>query len=301
MVFATGALNDPAKVEGGELIGSNDHAIIPITDYEDGLRVGRFAKLDTGRVDNFDGSATPTVAGLVKRKISNAVEDANVLKLAQWSSIDIIRGGFATVDVKDGESPSFLSRVYISNAGDADDGLATANAADVDANAEFIREVKTGTWVIYITPAPGDLAAHIANPTNAHAASAISIVDAGGFTATTEVEGALQEMYPYITEVVADPGNAGALPVARTSVVAITTAGAETRTVADPTTAGITLTVSHDVDGGDCVITFATAFNEAGNNIITINDPGNAFVVTAVQVGGSLVWRLVVNDGGVLS
>jgi hypothetical protein len=39
------------------------------------------------------------------------------------------------------------------------------------------------------------VATHIADPTAAHAASAISIADAGNFTATAQVEAALQEIY----------------------------------------------------------------------------------------------------------
>jgi len=143
--------------------------------------------------------------------------------------------------------------------------------------------------------------AHIADADGAHAASAISIADAGGFTAQIEVEAALQEIYPKVPAVITDPGNAGAIPVIRSGSAAITTAGAETRTLAIPAAAGITLVISLDVDGGDCVITAAAAVNQAGNNTITMNDAGDTIVLTAVQVGGSLVWRVVSNDGCSLS
>lgn len=54
----------------------------------------------------------------------------------------------------------------------------------------------THAW-IDIEPAVklADIATHIADPSAAHAASAVSIVDAGSFTAQTEVEAALQEIY----------------------------------------------------------------------------------------------------------
>ena len=54
----------------------------------------------------------------------------------------------------------------------------------------------THAWVD-IEPAikQADVATHIADPTAAHAASAISIADAGLFTATAQVEAALQEIY----------------------------------------------------------------------------------------------------------
>jgi len=54
----------------------------------------------------------------------------------------------------------------------------------------------THAWVD-IEPAirQADVATHIADASGAHAASAISIADAGSFTSQNEVEGALQEIY----------------------------------------------------------------------------------------------------------
>ncbi len=146
-----------------------------------------------------------------------------------------------------------------------------------------------------------DVATHIADTSGAHAASAISIADAGGFTAETTVEGALQEIYPKAPVAIADPGASGAIPVTRSGSVAITTAGAETRTLAIPGRAGISLAISLDVDGGDCVITAASAINQTGNNTITLNDAGDTIVLAAVQKAGALVWRVAANDGCSLS
>jgi len=57
----------------------------------------------------------------------------------------------------------------------------------------------THAW-IDIEPAirQADVATHIADDSGAHAASAISIADAGGFTSQTEAEAALQEIYQHI-------------------------------------------------------------------------------------------------------
>ena len=160
----------------------------------------------------------------------------------------------------------------------------------------------THAW-IDIEPAirQADVATHIADTSAAHAASAISMADAGGFTSQTTVEAGLQELYPKAPVAIADPGAAGAIPVTRSGSVAITTAEAETRTLAIPALAGITLAISLDVDGGDCVITVAAAINQTGNNTITMGDAGDVIVLTAVQVAGALVWRTVVNDGCALS
>jgi len=160
----------------------------------------------------------------------------------------------------------------------------------------------THAW-IDIEPAirQADVATHIADTSAAHAASAISMADAGGFTTQTTVEAGLQEIYPKAPVAIADPGASGAIPVTRSGTVALTTADAETRTLAIPGLAGITMAISLDVDGGDCVITAAAAINQTGNNTITLADAGDTIVLAAVQVAGGLVWRTVVNDGCALS
>ena len=164
-----------------------------------------------------------------------------------------------------------------------------------------ITEVESANvcW-IDIEPAikQADVAVHIADTSAAHAASAISIADAGLFTAQNNVESALQEIYPKAPVAIADPGDGEAIPVTRSGSVAITTgADAETRTLAVPAVAGIELALTLDVDGGGaCVITVAAPFNQTGNNTITMDDAGETVLLKAVQVGGAKVWRLVVND-----
>jgi len=85
----------------------------------------------------------------------------------------------------------------------------------------------THAWVD-IEPAilQADVATHIADTSAAHAASAISIADAGDYTSQTTVEGALQEIYPKVPVEIADPGASGAIPVTKSGNVPITTAGA---------------------------------------------------------------------------
>lgn len=163
--------------------------------------------------------------------------------------------------------------------------------------------VSTALAYIDITTATKqtDVASHISDPSAAHAASAVSIADAGGFTAQTTVEAGMQEMYPHIPAAISDPGDAGAIPVTRSGNCALTTAGAETRTLAIPSKVGTSLAVTLDVDGGDCVITAAAAINQTGNNTITLGDAGDTIVLEGVQVGGALVWRVIVNDGCALS
>lgn len=98
-----------------------------------------------------------------------------------------------------------------------------------------------------------------------------------------------------------DPGDAGAIPVTKSGSVPIVTAAAETRTLAIPTAIGQTLTIFFKTDGGDCVVTVASAINAAGNNTITLNDANDSITLIGVHNGTALAWRVLVNDGASLS
>lgn len=262
MAFSTGYLADQNKTGAGEVYGNN-HVIVAREDFEDGLIAGRFAKFAAGRIDNMDGSATPAIAGVVMRNVPNSVEDLATIDASLFDQVNVCNQGLITVSVKAGETPAFLGKVYVSNDGDANDGMATADSADLSTNAIFIEEVKTGVWLINQNPQPSDFVA---------------------------------------MAVIADPGDAGDIAPTRSfSTVAITTAGAETRTLSDPTFAGQQLAISLDVDGGDCVITASTAVNQTGNDTMTMADAGDIITFVAVDVAGSPVWRIVANDGVALT
>lgn len=204
----------------------------------------------------------------------------------------------------------FQTAISIANVGD---NVFCYDDEKVDVTANVTNKIFCGIIATYIDtthawvdiePAvkQADVATHIANTSAAHAASAISITDAGNYTAQTTVEAALQELYPKAPVEIADPGASGAIPVTKSGNVPITTATAETRTLAIPGVAGITLAISMAVDGpGDCVITVASAINQTGNNTITLNDAGDVIVLIAVKKAGALVWRVVANDGATLT
>ncbi len=117
-----------------------------------------------------------------------------------------------------------------------------------------------------------------------------------------DIEPAIRENPGVINVAVADPGDGGAIPVTRSGQCAITTTGVDdTRTLAAPSYVGQVLAISLDVDAGDAVITAAAAINQTGNTVITMADAGDTVVLVGVQVGGAKVWRVVSNDGAVLS
>jgi len=100
---------------------------------------------------------------------------------------------------------------------------------------------------------------------------------------------------------IADPGDAGAIPVTRSGSVGLVTAGAETRTLAIPTFEGQQLSIGLTTDGGDAVVTAATGINQTGNTSLTFADAGDHLKLEGVYKGAALVWRVVANDGVALA
>jgi hypothetical protein len=100
---------------------------------------------------------------------------------------------------------------------------------------------------------------------------------------------------------IADPGDAAAIPVTKSGTVPIVTAGAETRTLAIPTFLGQQVTLCLKADGGDAVITVASAVNQAGNNTLTMADAGDEITLRAIENGAALAWRVASNDGVALT
>lgn len=101
---------------------------------------------------------------------------------------------------------------------------------------------------------------------------------------------------------IADPGTGAAIPVTHSGFLAITTAAAETNTLADPTYAGQWLSIVCDTYAvGNRVITCASRINQTGNTIITLGAAGDFIKLEAVTIGGSLKWQVVANDGAALS
>ena len=149
MSFTTGYLSDPAKSGAGELYGV-DHTVLGSETFEDGLKVGRFAKLDGGSLDNMDGSATPVIAGVVIRTPSATVEAGDSINAdLTTGGVSYAQRGLVSVSLKAGETPVIKGVVYASNAGDVNDGLAQAVVTDgVDTGAVFLEEIKTGVWLI---------------------------------------------------------------------------------------------------------------------------------------------------------
>lgn len=100
-------------------------------------------------------------------------------------------------------------------------------------------------------------------------------------------------------EIIPDPGNGGALDVSRSGICEITTAGAETRTLADPTFRGQQLDLVMVVDGGDCVITAASPVNQTGHTTITLSAVGGFIrLLGKYNATDGWEWQEVFEDTG---
>lgn len=130
-------------------------------------------------------------------------------------------------------------------------------------------------------------------------------IGAAGAAATTAL--VLKPMQPLVTvsnelaNTIADPGDGEAIPVTASGSVPLVSAGAETRTLAAPSFDGQQMSLGFKTDGGDVVVTASAGINQTGNTIMTFADAGDVIVLVAIELGGSLVWRVLANDGVALS
>jgi len=133
-------------------------------------------------------------------------------------------------------------------------------------------------------------------------ASLVGIQDSAGKITATTVEGALAEIMKYIPVRITDPGTGTAIPVTASATIAITTAAAETNSLAIPTFIGQRLVLYVDTYAvGNRVITASQAINQTGNTIMTFGAARDCITLQAISVGAALRWQVTANDGVALS
>lgn len=96
-----------------------------------------------------------------------------------------------------------------------------------------------------------------------------------------------------------DPGNGAALPRSegRAFIGFVTGSTGQTNTLADPVKAGQELVLYLRTDGGgDRVVTVASAFDIAGNTVLTFANQGEFAAFVSVAVGTSWKWKLVASN-----
>lgn len=111
-----------------------------------------------------------------------------------------------------------------------------------------------------------------------------------------------QDLVDSVDGQILDPGDAGTITsLVGLGVCALVTGGAETRTVSDPVNINQKLRLCLDTDGGDCVATFDSDFDQSGNNVVTFDDAGDSVHFEAITIAGSPKWRITANVGAALS
>ena len=103
------------------------------------------------------------------------------------------------------------------------------------------------------------------------------------------------------TKELVDPGDGVGIGITESGHVPLVTAGAETRTMADPNQAGIIIDLFFLTDGGDCVVTTASPANQANNNTLTFADAGDHLRLFSIKISSVFEWRIIANDGVALS
>ena len=156
MAFNNAVLQDNPDLPAGEFIAASPYNVSAFELFEDGLIEGRFAKYDTGSIDNIDGSATPLIAGIVRRKITGEIGTGvySTSGMAIDQVAEIINFGFATVTVTDAATPARYEAVNFVNAATADAGKATdaAVAAGIVSAGDvvFWEQKAAGVWLVRI-------------------------------------------------------------------------------------------------------------------------------------------------------
>lgn len=110
-------------------------------------------------------------------------------------------------------------------------------------------------------------------------------------------ENCLHRMYeaPYR---MLDPGDTLTIyPREQFSVCPVVTAAAETRTLEQPSKAGIIHTIVLDTDGGDLTLTVTGGYNADAATSITLADAGDFVTFISVKVGASYYWRVLASEG----
>jgi hypothetical protein len=163
-------VDDGDKIYAGAIVCVNAAGYAVVGADTAGLIFMGIAREQADNSSGADGAINVTVRrrGLFKMKLATAITIANVgdnVFIADDESVDL--AGNVTNDIFVGIIASYIDTTH--------------------------------AWVD-IEPAirQADVATHIADASGAHAASAISIADAGSFTSQTEVEAALQEIYQHL-------------------------------------------------------------------------------------------------------
>lgn len=279
MSFNNTTLGDNLDMPAGEVLRSSPSNVSSFELFENGLVEGRFAKFAAGQVDNLDSSATPVLAGVVKRKltgeIGSGVYSTTGAEIDQVA--EIINFGFATVTVTSAATPAKYDQVYTVNAATADAGKATDDSGQlIVPGAIFWEEKAANVWLVRLMMGVETSTSYVAPAT-----LDFTFVDGTDGTATLTIQALASDASDFEANVLtrfwvggADDFGADAITdiaVGTGTVKEIVLAEGENILISDATgTIGLTLTAT----GGGTIYAWA----ELGGNIYA----SGALVITSV-------------------
>jgi len=95
-----------------------------------------------------------------------------------------------------------------------------------------------------------------------------------------------------------DPGDGGTItPTLWGQFFPIVTADTETRTLAQPTRAGVVTTLCLSEDSGDLTLTVTGGYNNDDDTTIVFDDDGDYVTFVSIQEGTSYFWRAIAQEG----
>jgi len=156
MAFKTTVAAGIPDIDAGEVIKSAPYDVQAYVDFEEGLLAGRFCQLKADVVSNMDGTATPKLVGIPRRKVTGEIADVSAYtKIGEGydSVAEVIELGYATVQVATGAAPKRHTPVNVINeASNAENGMATDAAVATGiisaGNVVFWEQKASGVWLI---------------------------------------------------------------------------------------------------------------------------------------------------------
>lgn len=154
MAFNKAVLVENLDLPAGEVIKASPHNVSAFDVFQDGLIEGRFAQYKAGILSNVDGTETPKIVGIVKRKVTGEIGTGVYTTSGEGcdSVAEVADFGYATVTIADGIEPAKYEAVNFLNEDTDERGKATnAAVADgiVSAGSVVFWEAKaTGVWLV---------------------------------------------------------------------------------------------------------------------------------------------------------
>ena len=153
MAFPSAAGNQIFPVGAGEVFGQIG-VISSYIVFEENIEAGKFVKYNktVDGIEKINGSANPTIAGVVKRNVTDAVESYGVCIQELTNKIDVVESGIVTVEVVEGLTINKFDKVYVCNDGNnsGELGKATNQDTGVGIDGYFYKKISDNVWAIRI-------------------------------------------------------------------------------------------------------------------------------------------------------